>query len=783
MGRGHKELTKAVKEYTQNVQARLPVTRALLGDGYGNVDVPGRPGFVYVRPHMNPSQVLQVLCKALRGSSGLPVLIGKPMSHQDENMLMVLDVDWGMYSMMGWAATGSSYLPMHGQEHTWGGSDPTPIRSRQIMDGALTATNPPSMIVYVNRYRYWYNGTWQTWEGGYSPSLSGAVPPVGNRFLAFYIDPPTNTLRAATGTVWTSMPPDYDALIPELPSGAIPVGLVQLQPTTTTVSDSRIYELRLLWNHYGIDHTHTPEEGGTVQGVYAPLVNRDTKILRRGDAVIADTSADGSVLASTGSHHPRVLGVVAEESVPIGHTGTVAVAGLVQNISVIGTVGRGQFLYTSEVKGFARASTPIASGTFAIALSESAGGSGSVYGIIHRFEPTGAPVGAPYITVRPDSGLSNETSFGDLIMIGVSGDRPAAGIPGRVYIEEDTYRAYRDDGVSAWDPMAFVPDYNNDLDMLGRDVLNVRYLYGATGLLDIGTSTDMNNNSLYGLPDPVGATQAVPKGWADARYAPITGTFVTVASEVGIPGEYVLGSSVIMRGVTGSKPSPHYAGMLYADSDGKYVLWRSNGATWDAVGRAEPQPYSSDRLDNILGVGVAAPNGVLVSNFNADMVDGYHALAFGAHTYRVLSGATKSLADDTPTSVALITTADQAGSADAGCYIATITLLIANATGAGTAGSTASKALTVQFARAMEATGTGVTTAVIVVSETASAATNAAQRDIGTVTITTTEISEYQIAIQVQADHTGTLSSLLLCVMQIDLLWYGFLTAPVISNA
>jgi len=175
---------------------------------------------------------------------------------------------------------------------------------------------------------------------------------------------------------------------------------------------------------------------------------------------------------------------------------------------------------------------------------------------------------------------------------------------------------------------------------------------------------------------------------------------------------------------------------------------------------------SHDRLDAILGAGVSSAAGL------------------GVSAYRKRFVAVKGLADNVATSVAKITTTNEAGDADAGAYAVRAHLLIGDTNALGTTGSTAAKSMTIEFARAIENTGaTGVTSAVSEVVETASAATAAATRDIGAVTVTVSETSEYVVNIQVQADHTGALGSVLVCVMEIDLLWYGFLTAPVVANA
>jgi hypothetical protein len=153
----------------------------------------------------------------------------------------------------------------------------------------------------------------------------------------------------------------------------------------------------------------------------------------------------------------------------------------------------------------------------------------------------------------------------------------------------------------------------------------------------------------------------------------------------------------------------------------------------------------------------------------------------GESLHRVQFVAIKDLKDNVATSVATITTTNETGNNDAGGYAVAVHLVVFDGTSAGT--DTATKGLTVQWARAMEDAGTGVNSAVVEDVETASAATTPAQRDIGTLTVSLVETSEYIIAVQVTADHTGAAVDALWCVMSLDLLWHGFLTAPVIANA
>ena len=64
----------------------------------------------------------------------------------------------------------------------------------------------------------------------------------------------------------------------------------------------------------------------------------------------------------------------------------------------------------------------------------------------------------------------------------------------------------------------------SDLDKKIRDIFdgttNLPYLKTSGGTM--AGNVDMDGNAITGLPDPAADTDAIPKGWADGRYSPIT---------------------------------------------------------------------------------------------------------------------------------------------------------------------------------------------------------------------------------------------------------------------
>lgn len=197
-----------------------------------------------------------------------------------------------------------------------------------------------------------------------------------------------------------------------------------------------------------------------------------------------------------------------------------------------------------------------------------------------------------------------------------------------------------------------------------------------------------------------------------------------------------------------------------------------------------------------IGIGTTAPSAQLAINGglhvggdsdpgdNNLLVDG--TLQFGSiveqqiyNTYVKKIQKTVILTNATATTVLTITTTNEAGDTDGGAYIVNVKGMVSNGAAANNT-YVASKSFYGTFTRSIGRTGEGVNSAVTEVYESASAATNPAGRDIGTVTMTVTEVSEYEIAVQFTVNDIGG-SPQLRMTFEAELVWYGFLTAPVMS--
>lgn len=148
-------------------------------------------------------------------------------------------------------------------------------------------------------------------------------------------------------------------------------------------------------------------------------------------------------------------------------------------------------------------------------------------------------------------------------------------------------------------------------------------------------------------------------------------------------------------------------------------------------------------------------------------------------TYCTQAVFTKALTDNSATGVFSVTTTNETGDLDGGGWALRLHVLITD--GSKSAGNVATKSLEAMVTRAMKYTGTGSCSSVSEVTETGSVSTDPTAVDIGTLTVSTSETSEYVTAINVLADHTGTQASNLRAIVLAELLWYAFNTRPTLT--
>lgn len=138
------------------------------------------------------------------------------------------------------------------------------------------------------------------------------------------------------------------------------------------------------------------------------------------------------------------------------------------------------------------------------------------------------------------------------------------------------------------------------------------------------------------------------------------------------------------------------------------------------------------------------------------------------------------IADNTLTGVFSVTTTDETGSNDGGCYVCDVLAVVSHVAVAATANGAAIK-YRGSFTRVMVGAGTGVSTAVEDNVTGASAASTPATRDIATVVMSTAETSEYVTAVSFTIDLTGSAVSSAEISIWVRVVYGGFTTAPALA--
>ena len=153
------------------------------------------------------------------------------------------------------------------------------------------------------------------------------------------------------------------------------------------------------------------------------------------------------------------------------------------------------------------------------------------------------------------------------------------------------------------------------------------------------------------------------------------------------------------------------------------------------------------------------------------------------HSYSEKAIFRKNLVDaPTATPVFRIETTNESGSNDSGAYTAIVKAIVSQPQAAGVGSPVASKGYMGMFCRSINQAGAGANSTVTDIALTASAATAPATRDIGAVTMSLVETTEYQIDVQFTVDVTGSSPADPEITLEVELIWENFLTPPLMSQ-
>jgi hypothetical protein len=286
------------------------------------VEVNGRPGFVWVRLRNQLNELIQAFNESVAPVFDLPVLVEYDKANPIRYKVISRDV--GRYTV--WVTTNaagdtvpstSAYLPAHGSSHSFnkltgvGGGDVVWVYSDQFIPWLVTPSGSSGAnSVSVQPSAYYYDDQFR-WAGGTGIAGFDTLRPTGSsnaRMLLVYLDPDTGTPFLATGslTEFANTITGTAEIMPYMPSliepTDIPLAGVRLITGSSVLLWQNLYDLR---DYFAHSSTSGSSGGGgaptdaeyVVMSADATL--SDERVLTAGtDIDIADGGAGGNATVS-----------------------------------------------------------------------------------------------------------------------------------------------------------------------------------------------------------------------------------------------------------------------------------------------------------------------------------------------------------------------------------------------------------------------------------------------------------------------------------------------------
>lgn len=247
-----RDFKQATNKFEKSKKLDYPLIPGFLGfnvNGVDTVEVPTRPGYVFVRLRGSTDEVIQAFNDVVSPVNNLPVLVTR--DDIDYTRYRVFSRDTGMY--VNWGSP-TPYLPRHGDTHSFSGEgtdggDVVWVYSRQITpllvvpSGTTAAGN-----VYIEPGVYYQNNQWRYAGGTGTTNLLTSLPAAGKaKMILIYLDENGNPGNSM-GVEFNDNITGSSAIIPYIPTVGsnyyIPLAGIRIVSDTTGIDWANITDLR-----------------------------------------------------------------------------------------------------------------------------------------------------------------------------------------------------------------------------------------------------------------------------------------------------------------------------------------------------------------------------------------------------------------------------------------------------------------------------------------------------------------------------------------------------------
>ena len=307
--------------YAQHERGRLGRLRS---DGSFVIDVPGKPGYVYVRIFRGADQTLtEAIYASVPKVGNYPIILG--LTSSGERIIIGGDADVAIPFLSGAGTVLQGDVGPHSHRLGLGYDDM--VEGLRMEPGVVLPTDGTSMYVTVYPFFYVHEGQHKFFPGT-SIDLYGEKPASGHWWAKVYVDPATNTAGVATMAASHDLVDelDEDDLADIDVTSLIPLGGVQLRWDQTEVRylnkmvDCRAWNQAVtavvpvprgqsLWSFEGnIEVGNNPlpiynrtGSDKTIEEVFLSAGTGPT-----GSAIIVDVNKDGTTIFTNQAHRPQI---------------------------------------------------------------------------------------------------------------------------------------------------------------------------------------------------------------------------------------------------------------------------------------------------------------------------------------------------------------------------------------------------------------------------------------------------------------------------------------------